>query len=552
LIEISAVDKPIPTLAMSKNLNTLNPKTHSETEKTFSAFEDAAFCAYGIAEKLRSLLEKSGYTESMICSLLKRESLQQIKPTHLHYYDRFLLPSDKLGDLIRLFLLRVKLPETRIRDIFEDACFNALEQFGILTRHGGQWASRVQIFCTNDLYIATDHRYMIYPEDALQEDPVMYIGTDSTGLTHVAPRSACDKLLDLCTGSGVQALTASRYAHLVVGIDINPRAIRFARFNAQLNGIRNVCFLQGDLYNPVAGQKFDIILANPPYVPSPTTALKFRDGGVRGENILARIIGGAAYALRPKGKLHIVTDLVDVNTYEAKLEAWWRGGPAHKFVLKTADRNDSQYSVPHCHAPFDQSYQEYNEVLEHWVKNFHDAGIKTINFGYILIQCLAKTDHPSYFLRTISNPKKPIYQQVEAYFTQRNHLSDPAKDEFFLRIVDGVHIRSEYSVVKPDRSVEIFVPDNPYYTTYVVSENVLRELETIAHAETRWKSFVNENNQALIRDLIYKGILMLTKAERHQGHIPDRRKWSSRQHSNHNFVRELETETTPTCLSSYL
>lgn len=551
-MDTPAVDNPLPTPPQRRNLHTLYPETHSDTAKTLSAFGDAAFSAYGILDQFRSFLEKSGYTESTICSLLKLETLQHIEPTYLHYYDRFRLPNDGLGDLIRLFLLRVKLPETRIRVIFEDECFNALVQLGILTRHGGLWASRVQIYCTNDLYIATDHRYLIYPEDALQEDPVMYVGLDSTGLTYVAPRSPCDKLLDLCTGSGVQALTGSRYAHHVVGIDLNPRAIRFARFNAQLNGIRNVYFLQGDLYGAVAGQKFDVILANPPFVPSPTTDLKFRDGGFRGEDILARIIVGAASALRPYGQLHIVTDLVDVNNYEAKLEKWWRGGPAHKLVLQTADRDDTQFSVPHCHAPFGQRLQDYNEELEHWIKNFHEARIGAVNFGYILIHCLAETDHPSYFQRTISNPAKPIYQQVEAYFAQRLQLSDPAKEDFFLQIVDGVRIRSEYSIDKPDRSVEVFVPDNPYYTTYVVSENILRELETIAHAEPRWKSFVSENNQELILDLIYKGILKLTKAERHQEHIPDRRKWPSRQDGNQDFVRELETETTPTCLSSYL
>lgn len=551
-MDTHTADNPILTPPKPRSLHTLYPVTHSDTAETLSAFKDSAFSAYDILEQFRSLLEKSGYTESMICSLLGLESLQQIEPTHLHYYDRFHLPNDNLGDLIRLFLLRVKLPESRIRDIFEDACFSNLVQLGILIHHRGQWASRVQIFCTNDLYIATDHRYMIYSGDTLQEDPVMYIGLDSTGLIHIAPRSPCDKLLDLCTGSGVQALTGSRYAHQVVGIDINPRAIRFARFNAQLNGIRNAYFLQGDLYSAVAGQKFDVILANPPFVPSPKTDLKFRDGGVRGENILARIIAGAAPTLRAYGKLHIVTDLVDVSTYEAKLEEWWHGGPAHKLVLQTADRNDTQFSVPHCHAPFGQHFQEYNAELEHWVRNFHEAGMKTVNFGYILIHCLAETDQPSYFRRTISNPAKPIYSQVEVYFRERCLLSESAKEDYYLQIVDGIRIRSEYCIDKSDRSVEVFVPDNPYYTTYVINENIHRELETLAHARQQWKFFVDENNRALILDLIYKGILMLSKEKGHQEPIPDRRKWPSRQDGQQDFVREIETETTPTCLSSYL
>ena len=82
---------------------------------------------------------------------------------------------------------------------------------------------------------------------------------------------------------------ASRYAKEVIGVDLNPRAIRFARFNAQLNGVRNISFVQGNLYEPVKEQSFDTILANPPFVPSPKRQIRFRDGGATGEEILEQL-----------------------------------------------------------------------------------------------------------------------------------------------------------------------------------------------------------------------------------------------------------------------
>ena len=139
---------------------------------------------------------------------------------------------------------------------------------GLIREEGSRVSSAVDIFCSGGMFFATDHRYMLKKGDRLEEDPVMYIGMDSHGLVQTAPREACDSLLDLCCGSGVQGLVGSRYATRVVGVDLNPRAIRFARFNAQLNGVENWEARLGSLYSVVEGETFDVILGNPPFVPS--------------------------------------------------------------------------------------------------------------------------------------------------------------------------------------------------------------------------------------------------------------------------------------------
>jgi hypothetical protein len=115
--------------------------------------------------------------------------------------------------------------------------------------------------------------------------------------------------LDLCTGSGVHALIAAGHCEHVIGVDINPRAIAFAEFNQQLNGIRNVEFMQGDLYQPVVDRQFDLILANPPYNPddgSPAGA-NFWSGGPSGTELLARVVAGLGRALSRQGIAQIIT-----------------------------------------------------------------------------------------------------------------------------------------------------------------------------------------------------------------------------------------------------
>lgn len=74
-------------------------------------------------------------------------------------------------------------------------------------------------------------------------------------------------VLDLGTGSGVLAVAAARSARSVVAVDINPAAVRCARINALLNGVEDrVEVREGDLFAPVAGERFDVVLCNPPFL----------------------------------------------------------------------------------------------------------------------------------------------------------------------------------------------------------------------------------------------------------------------------------------------
>jgi release factor glutamine methyltransferase len=74
------------------------------------------------------------------------------------------------------------------------------------------------------------------------------------------------RVLDLGTGTGVLALAAATRGAAVVAVDLDPRAVRCARINALLNGLEaRVEVREGDLFAPVAGERFDLVLSNPPY-----------------------------------------------------------------------------------------------------------------------------------------------------------------------------------------------------------------------------------------------------------------------------------------------
>ena len=544
---------------------------------TLEPFSDDQFSQRQLLADLRSRLHRANYTLATICEQLAVESLQAIEPTRLHYYDRYVLGQAPLDDLIRFFLLRVALPKSRLEECLGTQVIEALIRLGLmLPRTSDQtsnpiaeqieaqtaeqiepnlWSSRVDLFCVDGLYIATDHRYMLLAEDQLSEDPVMYVGADSQGLVYSAPRYPVQQLLDLCCGGGIQGLVASRYAQQVTAVDLNPRAIRFARFNAQLNDIRNIQFRLGSLYEPIKGQRFDTILANPPFVPSPSNDLGFRDGGATGEDILAAIIEGSAAHLTPNGHVFIVTDLVDIDIYEVKLSQWWQGGTTHQLVLCTADRDDILFSVPHSHAPFGQSLEEYNAELGQWVDNFHQAGLSAVNFGYILIQ---QSTEYSYFCRTVHNPTQVIYPLVQSYFQQQELMRSPLKETAFLTLTDGLRVRVEKDMNGGDRKIELFVPNNPYFTTYQINQGLYQLLQTIQQLQPQWQDFATPANQKHLKNLIGKGLLSLSLERSQSGGESGERSPQNNQQdaqtkaTQRDDIVELRTKTTPTCLSAYL
>ena len=121
------------------------------------------------------------------------------------------------------------------------------------------------------------------------------------------------RVLDLCSGSGALAVRAALGGRdrQVWAVDVSRRAVLAIRLNAALNRVR-VRAVRGDLFAAVAGERFDAIVSNPPYVPAPADAPpaagpeRAWDAGRDGRALLDRICAGAADHLRPDGVLLVV------------------------------------------------------------------------------------------------------------------------------------------------------------------------------------------------------------------------------------------------------
>jgi HemK-related putative methylase len=174
-------------------------------------------------------------------------------------------------------------------------------------------------------------------------------------------------VLDMGTGSGVGALFAAKAGCRVTAVDINPEAVRCARINALVNRLEDrIDVYQGDLFDPIAGHRFDLVLFNPPYFRGAPRSLL--DAAWRGEDVLERFADGLGSVLSPDGRALIV--LSTDGERDALLKRLGENG----FDLSTAARKDlgnEVLTVCCVQAPPSQPVQEVEALLRSFARQGH-------------------------------------------------------------------------------------------------------------------------------------------------------------------------------------
>jgi len=146
-------------------------------------------------------------------------------------------------------------------------------------------------------------------EDVYEPAEDTFLVADS--LAHVVREN--DTVLDLGTGCGILAIIAVRKAKKVIATDVNPHAIECARLNAKVNGVAlRMQMRLGDLFQPIrGGERFDLIVFNAPYLPSPrseqrTWIGRAWAGGPTGRQLIDQFIIEAPQYLKRNGKILFV------------------------------------------------------------------------------------------------------------------------------------------------------------------------------------------------------------------------------------------------------
>jgi methylase of polypeptide subunit release factors len=232
-------------------------------------------------------------------------------------------PNDLVDTLLQLFIDGEEVAADRLIQLTSAGFVDAVVESRLVERDGAALRSKTCLFPCYGRFIATDRASR---NTAINQ--VMWLWGESYILGGLVKRTRRKRAIDLGTGSGVHVLLASDHCEGVVGIDVNPRALEFARFNAALNGIANAEFVLSDLFAAVEGG-CDLLLANPPYIPDSTASAgdNFWSGGDEGTGILRRIVQALPERLAPAGTAHIIAlyPLRPGMSLKAQCDQWLSG-----------------------------------------------------------------------------------------------------------------------------------------------------------------------------------------------------------------------------------
>ncbi len=261
--------------------------------------------------------------------------------------------SNKLDILISLLLDNQELRLELVKQKLEENIFQDLLDMKILSiKDDVVWSEFCLFPCYGELFIVTDK---LAKNELINQ--VMYLLGESFFLGDIIDReSNYINALDLCTGSGIHALLASKHCEYVVGIDISERAIDIANFNKALNGIENVEFKIGSLFEPIKNKKFDLIIANPPYNPDLSTKAgdNFWSGGKHGDEILRDIFKGLSEHITEEGLFFIISLFpnTEENTNIESIRRWTEEEIDNFIILDYTIPSDN-FICPHVeYAPF--------------------------------------------------------------------------------------------------------------------------------------------------------------------------------------------------------
>ena len=224
----------------------------------------------------------------------------------------------KMLTIYKLFLFGHKVPIKLLRGILDETLLKELINIGFLLR------------C--DEYISTDNYIVLYIRgyylvidipfyfpSCRKKNTDTYLGSDSFLLLDNHTTKRTRKVLDLCSGSGIQSIFASAYSERTISVEINPQTVLVNKFNIILNSLNDLIECRtGNLYAPIAkNESFDVIYANPPFLPI-DESLQFSiigHGGANGLKVTKKILEGLDKHLEDDGEAILIGECLGSNVH---------------------------------------------------------------------------------------------------------------------------------------------------------------------------------------------------------------------------------------------
>jgi SAM-dependent methyltransferase len=288
-----------------------------------------------------------------------------------------------LSTFVRLFRLGLSVGEADAARAFGSLLLERAEAMGLVRTTPRGIEAPVALLPFEDLILAADHDR---DRSTRPRNHVLGVTGPSVFLADLTPRKRVASVLDLGTGCGVQAFLAARHADQAVGLDVNPRALAFAAFNAMLNGVENVGWQERDLLaTDVADSDHDLVISNPPYVISPENRFAFRDGGLAGDAFCERLVRRVPSQLREGGLAVLLIAWGHREDWASPVRAWVEGAGCDAILLHYVSHDPLSYAAG-WNRPLRMGPRAYGEALDRWCEYYRGLGFDALALGAIVLR----------------------------------------------------------------------------------------------------------------------------------------------------------------------
>ena len=387
--------------------------------------------------ELRASLSAASFTAEQIESMFGTHTLSA-RPRETAVHVRR-LGDDAFSTFARLFVLGLPVDVAAARSALAPFDVDRLVALGAARLDGGEVAPAVRLVPHGDYYIASDLQ-----ADA-GETPVDFvpgIQAPSVMLAKLAVRRRAGTALDLGTGCGIQALLAAKHCARVVATDVSDRALAFAEFNAHLNGARTLEVRQGDGFEAVAGERFDLIVSNPPYVISPDLAYLYRDNPLPGDELCRRLVEAAPAFLNEGGFAHLLVSWVSsTDDWAAPLREWVARSGCDAWLLHYKTEDPLTHSANWLAPLAEDDGDRFEDELDRWLGYLRRLGIGTIEYGAVVLR--RRSGKPNWIREDVLPLERlePASDHTLRVFAARDYLDDTPDDDALLdarlALVDG-------------------------------------------------------------------------------------------------------------------
>ena len=265
----------------------------------------------------------------------------------------------------------------------------------------------------------------------LREDHVLGIGGASATLASWTPRPHVERALDVGTGCGVQALHLEGHADEVVVTDLSERALAFARFNAALDDaewdVRS-----GSMLEPVAGERFGLVVSNPPFVITPRSGavplFEYRDGGAAGDTVVRDLVRAVGDHLEPGGIAQFLGnwEVPRGTTWVERVGAWLDGTGLDAWVVQREVQDPAEYAETWARdGGHHAGTADFDAMYAAWLDDFEARDVEAIGFGVVTLHRPRSERAPFVDLMEVTWPvESPMGPTVLAGLDARTWLAE--------------------------------------------------------------------------------------------------------------------------------